>query len=132
MSRVCLIAEADPFIASLLQRFAEESGLPSARARTGEEIGPLVEEVESAVLIVDPELPGRIRGWQAVRAIRTGKRARDVAVISCSWSSQIELRKLIGEVAGHLQKPDLHYADFVQALAAAGITPVDPGESNSA
>lgn len=121
MPGICLIAEADPFIASLLERFAEESGLESARARTGEEIPPLVEAVKPDILIVEPELPGKLRGWQAVQSIRADGMAAGMTVISCSWLDRTASSTLIGDVAGHLQKPDLLYADFVAALAAAGV-----------
>jgi CheY-like chemotaxis protein len=121
MASTCLIAEADPFIADLLLRFAEESGLLSARARTGQEILTLVQPIQPDVLIVDPEFPGELRGWEAVRMIRSGGASGSMAVISCSWLAKAEACELIGDVAWHLQKPDLYYTDFVKALAAAGV-----------
>jgi hypothetical protein len=42
-------------------------------------------------------------------------------VISCSWLSKSKARSLIGDLAGHLKKPEIHYSDFVAALRAAGI-----------
>ena len=120
MPITCLIAEADPFIASLLQRFAEESGLTSVRARTGEEILALAPQLKPDLLIVEPELPGERRGWEAVRALRA-QHADNMAVITCSWLEQAEASRLIGQAARHLQKPDLSYAGFVQALKATGV-----------
>ncbi len=134
MDRTCLIAEADPFIANLLQRFADESGLHSARARTGQELLTLMQQLHPDILIVEPELPGEVRGWEAVRALRaeaevkvegvltasTSALTSTIAVISCSWLEKTEACKLIGDVAWHLQKPDLYYGDFVKALEAAG------------
>jgi len=121
MASTCLIAEADPFIADLLLRFAEESGLLSVRARTGQEILTLVQPIPPDILIVEPELPGELRGWEAVRTIRSNGASGAMAVISCSWLAKIETCELIGDVAWHFQKPDLHYVDFVKALAAAGF-----------
>ena len=122
MATTCLIAEADPFIADLLLRFAEESGLLSVRARTGQEILTLVQPIPPDILIVEPELPGELRGWEAVRTIRSSGANGAMTVISCSWLAKIETCELIGDVAWHFQKPDLHYADFVKALAAAGVS----------
>ncbi len=119
----CLIGEADPFIATLLLRFVEKSGLHGAQARTGQEILSLVERINPNVLIVEPQLPGKIRGWEAVQTIRSSGTVRSMAVISCSWLEKSETCKLIGDVVWHLQKPDLYYADFVKALEAAGIGP---------
>lgn len=142
MDRTCLIAEADPFIANLLLRFAEESGLHSARARTGQELLTLLQQLHPDILIVEPELPGEPRGWEVVQALRAEAEAKvkaqaeikvegvltastsaltsPLAVISCSWLEKAEVCKLIGDVAWHLQKPDLYYGDFVKALEAAG------------
>jgi CheY-like chemotaxis protein len=122
MATTCLIAEADPFIARLLGRFAEESGLRYVRARVGQEVLPLARRSKPAALIIEVELPGEIRGWEAVRAVRADQETRHIAVISCSWLSEADAQKLIGETAGHLQKPDLHYADFVRALEGAGVS----------
>jgi CheY-like chemotaxis protein len=121
MSFICLIAEADPFLASLLLRFAEECGVTSARARTGEEVLALVHKNKPSVLIVDPELPGEQRGWEAVRTMRSTGALGAMRIISCSWLERTEARALIGDVAWHLQKPDLQYTDFINALAAAGV-----------
>jgi len=143
MPATCLIAEADPFIANLLLRFAEESGLNSVRAKTGQEMSALVHQLHPDVLIVEPELPGEQRGWEVVRALRAeaedkaGVKAEaqtenvvsastltltsPVAVISCSWLERTEAHKLLGAVAWHLQKPNLYYGDFVKALKAAGV-----------
>ena len=41
MPRMCVIGEADPFIARLLKRFAAESGLQTVVARAGEAEVPL-------------------------------------------------------------------------------------------
>lgn len=125
MAITCVIAEADPFIASLLLRFAEESGLSGVRAKTGQEIAPLVEQSRPAVLILDPELPGDLRGWEALQALRSREAMGALAVISCSWLPRSEICRLIGEVVWHLQKPDLYYSDFVKALEAAGVTTED-------
>jgi DNA-binding response OmpR family regulator len=122
MGSTCLIAEADPFIADLLLRFAEESGLLSVRASTGQEILTLAQPIPPDILIVEPELPGELRGWEAVRTIRSGGTNGAMAVIGCSWLGKAETCELIGDVAWYFQKPDLHYADFVKALAAAGVS----------
>jgi CheY-like chemotaxis protein len=121
MASTCLIAEADPFIADLLLRFAEESGLLSVRASTGQEILTLAQPIPPDILIVEPELPGELRGWEAVRTMRSSGANGAMAVMGCSWLGKAETCELIGDVAWHFQKPDLHYVDFVKALAAAGV-----------
>jgi DNA-binding response OmpR family regulator len=121
MRKKCVIGEADPFIARLLQRFAEESGLKPMCAKNGREVVDLVKQEKPQLIIVDVELPGTIRGWQAIVALRENAEFSDLPVITCSWLQAQEAQSLVGEVSGHLQKPDLHFKDFMAALKMARI-----------
>jgi DNA-binding response OmpR family regulator len=121
MARVCVIGEADPFVAQLLQRFAEESGLRALRAQVGQEVVTLVRQANPSVIILEPELPGTLRGWEAAQALSADETVCAVPVVACSWLKEAEARELLGHLNGYLQKPDLHYEDFVAALAEAGV-----------
>jgi CheY-like chemotaxis protein len=121
MHKMCVIGEADPFIARLLQRFAEESGLKTMCAKNGRELVDLVEQEKPGLIIVDVELPGTIRGWQAIIALRESSEFSHLPVITCSWLQAVEAQALVGEVSGHLQKPELHFKDFVTVLKMASI-----------
>lgn len=121
MTKTCVIGEADPFIAQLLKRFAAESGLQTVMARVGEDVLDLARRVKPVVVIVEAELPGTMRGWEAVRALRADREMCDIPVISCSWLQAAKVDALAGEVAGHLQKPELLYEDFEAALIEAGV-----------
>lgn len=125
MKKKCVIGEADPFIARLLQRFSEESGLKAVRAQNGSELVDLVEQEKPQLIIADVELPGTIRGWQAIIALRESHEYDHLPVITCSWLKAADAQSLVGAVAGHLQKPELHYVDFLKALKVAGITEDD-------
>ena len=120
MVGTCLIAEADPFIAQLLLRFVEQSGCRGVRAKVGEELVVLADRTRPNVIIAEAELPGKMRGWETVRALRADPATRNIAVISCSWLPETRARELMGDVSYHLQKPDLHYEDFLRALEGAG------------
>lgn len=117
----CLIGEADPFLARLLQRFGEASGLTVVRAKVGQELLALARELHPDVVIVEAELPGTLRGWQAVQALKADEAMSEIPVVACSWLRAPEVRALAGDIVAHLQKPDLHYEDFVAALASAGV-----------
>ncbi|MBP7689543.1 MAG: response regulator [Thermoflexales bacterium] len=121
----CLIAEADPFIANLLLRFAEGRGIDCVRAGADEDVVELARRLKPEVVIIDAELPGELIGWEIMRALKSDDATRHIALISCAWLSESEVRSLVGEVAGHLQKPDFSYSDFEQALRAAGIFTVE-------
>jgi CheY-like chemotaxis protein len=118
---VCVIAETDPFIGRLLQRFAEESGLQTACANVGQEVVDLVRTAHPVVIVLEAELPGKMRGWEAARALRACEETCRIPIISCSWLAEADARALVGEIAGHLQKPEFYYDDFVTALKQAGV-----------
>ena len=119
--RLCLISESDPFLARRLQRFAEKSGLQIQSARTGEDLLDVARRDGPVLIIVDPELPGKLRGWQAVRALRADPATGPIAILICSWLKKPEALALVGQMPAYLQKPDLRYDDFVAVLAAAGM-----------
>ena len=119
--KTCVIGEADPFIARLLKRFAAESGLQTVVARVGQDVVELARQIKPAVVIVEAELPGTMRGWEAVRALRADRELCNIPVIICSWLQEANVDALVGEVAGHLLKPELLYTDFEAALRKAGV-----------
>ena len=121
MTPTCLIAEADPFIARLLRRFAEETGLEALQARTGQEAIELARQVQPVVIILEPELPGKVRGWEAYRCLRADGRTARIPIIACSWLPSAEAGELLGEPVASMQKPELHYEDFIRALEQAGV-----------
>lgn len=124
MTSTCVIGESDPFVALLLQRFAEKCGLQVVRATVGQDVLELVKQVEPVVIILDAELPGNQRGWEIVETLRNDPLSSATPLISCSWVSETKAIELMGALAGHLQKPELHLEDFLIALGRAGI-PMD-------
>lgn len=121
MPKMCIIGETDPFIARLLRRFAEESGLHAVRAQVGQDVLELARQVRPEVVILEAELPGEMRGWEAVQALGADQELCHIPVIICSWLQEAEARRLVGDKPGYLQKPELHYDDFVKALKQAGV-----------
>lgn len=116
-----IIGEADPFLARLLRRFAEKCGFQSLHAPTGETLMDLVAQVQPALVILDPELPGKLRGWETYQQIQKNNPTCAVPIILCTWLDKDEAQILVGKPAPYLQKPDLHYEDFADLLTAVGI-----------
>jgi CheY-like chemotaxis protein len=123
MSPICLIGESDPFLARLLSRFCEASGLSVVRAQMGEEFVALARREHPDLLILDVELPGEQRGWEAAQALRGETDAAATPMIACSWLPRPDSVALVPGCAAYLQKPELHYDDFVAALREAGFEP---------
>lgn len=120
-SRLCLIGESDPFLARLLGRFAEKSGLAVQFASTGNELLERALTQNPALVILEPELPGTTRGWEAARALRNHPLAGSLPILVCSWLERDETEAITGPVSAYLKKPDLHYKTFAAALQAAGV-----------
>ena len=118
---IVIIGEADPFLARLLQRFAEKCGFRTLHAQTGETLLELIVQVHPALVILDPELPGKLRGWETYQQIRTNNQLCATPVILCTWLNKDEAQGLVGKPAPYLKKPDLHFEDFVGLLDAAGV-----------
>jgi CheY-like chemotaxis protein len=122
MPRQCIIGEADSFVSILLTRFANEYGLEPVQARVGEDVCPLARQLRPAVIFLDCELPGSLRGWEAAHNLRADANLSRIPIVSCSWLSEHDARALIGDAVAYLQKPELHYDDFLAALRLADIT----------
>jgi len=121
MSGHCIIGEADSFICMLLTRFAREVGLQPEQARVGEDVCPLAQQIHPSLILLDPELPGSLRGWEAARGLRIDAELSRVPIVLCSWLNECDARALIADANAYLQKPELHFEDFLAALRLAGI-----------
>ncbi len=121
MQRVCVIGESDPFMARLLQRYAEESGLEPMRAQQGEQVLDLARRVSPVAIILEIELPGRVRGWEVVRSLKADPDTRGIPVVICSWFGEADTRALTARADGRLSKLELHYDIFVSTLRQAGV-----------
>jgi CheY-like chemotaxis protein len=139
--RLCVIGEADLFMARLLRRYASTCGLNTLYAQTGDDLldwtHPASEsqQLTPALIILDPELPGKVRGWEVAQALQAGCELSSpmslIPVVLCSWLSEAEAQALAGRAAPCLQKPDVHYDDFVAALERVGVLPGGPHPPSS-
>ncbi|HEX7975969.1 MAG TPA: response regulator [Anaerolineales bacterium] len=121
MKRLCVIAEDNLFITRLLQRFAEKNGFDILPVQVGQDVLELVRQNKPAVIVIDPELPGKVRGWEVIRLLREDDQTCNIPIIACTWMDETSLGEMAGEVSGRLQKPEIHYKDFVGALRKAGV-----------
>jgi DNA-binding response OmpR family regulator len=123
MCHVCVIGESDQFVAHLLLRFAEEIGLDSQWTTASQELLEAARQRQPAVIIFDPELPGKLRGWEVAKLLKDNVGTQDIPLVACSWRSEADIRAILGQDCGYLHKPDLHFREFVATLQAVGINP---------
>ncbi len=121
MPKTCLIAETDPFIARLLERFAEASRLVPVHAGVGQDVVRIARQMQPAVIILDARLPGKLRGWEVATVLRQDPELRNIPVIACLWPTESQPQAQLDGAVSYLQKPELHYDDFTAALEQAGL-----------
>ena len=129
-TRLCIIGEADPFLTRLVRRVVEKSGFKTRRAQTGESILELCYHEKPVLIVLEPDLPGKVRGWEAIQKLKKDSQTSRIAVIHFSWLKKDEVKTLVGQEVIHLQKPDLKFEDFANALVLAGLLnpPINPTE----
>jgi len=120
-NRLCIIGEADPFLTRLVKRMAEKSGFKTKRAQTGEAILNLVHTEQPVLIVLEPDLPGKVRGWEVVLALRNNDENSQIAMILFSWLKKDDVEALVENEIIYLPKPDLNFEDFSNALVLAGI-----------
>jgi DNA-binding response OmpR family regulator len=122
LNQICMIGEADPFLTSLVKRIAEKSGFIIKRAQTGETLLDQVQKESPALIVLEPDLPGKVRGWEVVRSLKRDVQTRQITILLFSWLRKEEALALVGETLPYLAKPDLSYEDFMAALKSTNIT----------
>jgi len=119
MPKKCVIGVADHFIAHLLERFAEQSGMQTVRANSGQALLEIAQRVKPDFIIVDNELPGTIQGEEVIWALRSNAGTSQIPLVLCSWLPATEAQALFGEMAAYLAKPKLDYQGFLAASLVA-------------
>ena len=106
-------------LARLLERFGTASGLTVVWAKVGQELLNLARALDPDIIVVNPELPGTVRGWEAVRAIRAELGLAHIPVLTCSWLSEADALALTGGRGRPSAGTRLHY----EALSLRWQTP---------
>jgi len=121
MENICLIAESDPFIARLLDRFAQKSGLQTVHAQVGQDVLDILQETRPAVIILDPELPGKTRGWDIMNTLRLDQKLSQIPIIASTWLDESECIARFGAFNAYLHKPAPNFEMFLEAITHSGI-----------
>ncbi len=104
----------------LLRLYTEVSGLRVIQALEGQEVLPLAQVRRPAVVLLQMDLAGSVRGWDALRALKADPLTWEIPVLIISWQTQGMLNELAEGAAGYLQEP-ITYEAFVEALQRLNI-----------
>lgn len=120
MPRTCLIAAYDPWLLQLLRVFTEESGFRVVQVHEAQDVLPMVEQENPAAILLQIDLPGRIKGGELLQVLNQNPLLKHIPVLAFSWQNE-GAGDLANSVAAYLQEP-VTYDAFVDALHKAGIT----------
>ena len=120
MPRTCLIAAYDPWLLQLLRVFTEESGFRVVQVHEAQDVLPMIEQVEPAAILLQIDLPGRVKGGELLHELNKNPHANQIPVVAFSWQDEC-ISELPDGVAALLREP-VTYDAFVDALEKAGIT----------
>ena len=81
MSVTCLIAEDSPPVIHLLRTYATMCGYEPTFATVGERVLELVQQEIPAIIVLNVELPGRVRGWEVLRALKANQEMRHIPIV---------------------------------------------------
>jgi len=121
MKNTCLIAESDPFVAKLLKKFAQLSGFLTHQCQTGLATVEFIKKNQPQLVILDPDLPGKFRGWEVAEWLGTSSKTSSIPIIFCYWPGKSESITTDAKNQSYLHKPDILFPDFLKALSEAGI-----------
>lgn len=124
MPLTCLIVAHDPWFLQLLRMYSEESGFRVVQVYEGQDVLPTVHLEQPAAVIMQADLPGRLKGWEVLRLLHNDPLTRAIPVLVVSWQghpgdSEMPDDWLEG-AAAHLHEP-VTYEAFQEALHQAGV-----------
>jgi PleD family two-component response regulator len=120
MSKSCLIAAHDPWLIQLLRVFANGSGFHVIQAFEGQEVLPLAREALPAVILLQMDLAGQVRGWDVPRELKTIPETKKIPILAFSWSGQNPNEDPENETVTFIQEP-VTYESFVNTLNKLGL-----------
>lgn len=123
MPPTVLIAAHDPWFLQLLRMYTEESGFRTVQVYEGQDVLPMVRRENPQAVLLQVDLPGHVKGWDVLKALRNEKGICMIPVLLFTWHDLTLPQDLLEGVAAYLQEP-IAYETFVDTLVNIGLNPV--------
>ena len=127
MGQNCVIAEHDPWEIHLLNVFVERLGLCPLQVFAGQDVLPLVREVQPELILLESELPGAVCCTDVLCALKADLITCDIPVFVLAWSAGQAATDLAAGATGWLEKPVAYRALRDAVHAAIGRHCEDDG-----
>jgi CheY-like chemotaxis protein len=119
MRSICLIAEDTQPVIYLLQTYVKMCGLEALIAVEGEQVFNIARQNRIAVIILNHELPGRVRGWDVLIALKADPDLCNIPVITYQMDESRQVHQ-DAEADACLQMP-LLFDSFRETLVQIGV-----------
>jgi CheY-like chemotaxis protein len=119
MRSICLIAEDTQPVIYLLQTYVKMCGLQALIAVEGEQVFNIARQNRIAVILLNQELPGKIRGWDVLLALKADPDLCNIPVITYQMDENKQAHQE-DEADACLQMP-LLFESFRETLAHIGL-----------
>jgi putative two-component system response regulator len=123
--KTCMCVDLDPDFFYLMQTFAERSGLRAVLVHRARQALEFARGQKPAVVFLEIDQPAEMSAWEVLRALKADQATQSIPVVIFSWVNEEE-HALEEGADVYVQKPVM-YADFIDALAVAGICQASPG-----
>jgi DNA-binding response OmpR family regulator len=118
VNTTCLIGEDSPAVIHLLRTYALMVGLTPAIATVGERVLELARETEPAVIVLNAELPGRLRGWDALQTLKADAVMHHIPVVAFWLDPELACHHGACDADASMSMP-MNFAAFRSAVEAA-------------
>ncbi len=117
-----LIAEENSSVYYLLKTYAQMSGFQTIHASVGESVVEMVHQYHPALILLNINLPGSVRGWEVLKSLKDDQRTRSIPIIIYDAGEQKQDRQDIrrAEADAYLPMPVL-YECFKATLVSIGM-----------
>jgi CheY-like chemotaxis protein len=130
MRSICLIAEDTQPITYLLQTYVEMCGMQAVIAAEGERVLDVARQNKIAVILLNHKLPGKMRGWDVLKALKADALLCTIPVITYQMDEGKQVYQ-DDEADASLQMP-LLYESFRETLEHIGLAISQPTKKRSA
>ncbi len=120
MLPISLIAEENLTVHYLLKTYAQRCGFQTVNASVGERVLEMVREYNPALILLNIDLPGEMRGWDVLAYLKNDEETRHIPVVIYTLNEENPDPQQTQEADACFQIPVL-YEGFVDTLTEAGV-----------